>query len=129
MVNGLNPNGDSAVPVYAEERSYAGQGAKEPHAENSITQPSARSRDAALGQVEPAPVFEDEHVADLARTMHKRVTRNLERTGRLARESDLGEDSAPEPDLLAPISAASVQGRATLATESKPARRAPRPAP
>ena len=67
-----------------------------------------------------APTLEDEHVALLARTLQRRVTRYLQRKGHLSREPGQGDESAAEPDLLALISAASVQGRGVLPTESKP---------
>ena len=67
-----------------------------------------------------APPLEDEHVAELARTLQRRVTRYLERKGHLPREPGQGEDSTSEPELLALISAASVQGLGVLTPESKP---------
>ncbi len=48
------------------------------------------------------------------------MTRYLQRKGGLARESDHGDDSASEHDLLALISAASVEGRAALPAEKSP---------
>ena len=69
----------------------------------------------------PAPPLEDEHVAELSRTLHRRVTRYLQRKGRLPRESDVDDEaSSSEPDLLALISAASVQNSAALPAESQP---------
>jgi hypothetical protein len=67
-----------------------------------------------------APPLEDEHVALLARALQRRVTRYLQRKGHLPRESAQGDESASEPELLALISAASVQGRAALPVDSKP---------
>jgi hypothetical protein len=68
----------------------------------------------------PAPPLEDEHVAELARTLHRRVTRYLQRKGRLPREGDFDDEaSASEHELLALISAASVQNSTVLPTESQ----------
>ena len=48
-----------------------------------------------------APPLEDEHVALLAATLRRRVTRYLERRGRLPREEHVEHDDAPpEPKLL-----------------------------
>lgn len=67
-----------------------------------------------------APPLEDEHVALLARTLERRVTRYLQRKGHFPRESAQGDESESEPELLGLISAASVQGLGVLPTESKP---------
>ena len=52
-----------------------------------------------------APPLGDEHVALLARTLARRVTRYLQRKGQLPREPGQGDDSASEPEQLALISA------------------------
>ncbi len=67
----------------------------------------------------PASPIEDSDVEELARTLQRRVTRYLGREGHLPRESAV-DDKSSEPELLALISAASVQGGAALPTESKP---------
>ena len=68
----------------------------------------------------PAPPLEDEDVAQLTQTLQRRVTRYLQRKARLPREPSEADDSACEPELLALISAASVQGQAALPADSKP---------
>ena len=67
-----------------------------------------------------APPLEDEHVALLARTLQRRVTRYLQRKGHLPSESAQGDESESESELLALISAASVQNRGVLTPESNP---------
>ena len=66
-----------------------------------------------------ASPLEDSDVEELARTLQRRVTRYLERRGHLPRESAVDDESS-ERELLALISAASVQGGAALQPESKP---------
>jgi len=77
------------------------------------------------GQLAPrfhaAAPLEDEHVAELAAALRRRVTRYLQRLGRLPRENDVEhDDTAPEPDLFERICAASVQGHGALFPESPP---------
>jgi len=67
-----------------------------------------------------APSLEDQQVAQLAATLRRRVTRYLERRGRLSRESDALHDDESQPELLALICAASVQGSGALFPESPP---------
>ncbi len=80
---------------------------------------------AQLAPAQLAPKFhaasplEDSDVEELAHTLQRRVTRYLEREGHLPREPALDDESS-EPELLAQISAASVQGGAALRAESKP---------
>ncbi len=47
-----------------------------------------------------APPLADADVEQLTRTLHRRVTRYLQRKGHLAREHEVDHDSTPEPDLL-----------------------------
>lgn len=54
-----------------------------------------------------AAPLEDGHVAEFVRALHRRVTRDRQRQGRLSREHDVGGDPAAEPDLLEPLNAAS----------------------
>jgi len=67
-----------------------------------------------------APPLEDEDVAELVRALQRRVTRYLQRNGKLAREVGIDGDSDSEPELLALINAASVEGRAALPAEKSP---------
>ena len=54
-------------------------------------------------------------------TLRRRVTRDLPRLGRLPREDGVGHDDATlDPDLLAQICAASVQGYGALFPKSPP---------
>ena len=54
-------------------------------------------------------------------TLRRRVTRDLPRLGRLPREDDVEDDDATlDPDLLAQIYAASVQGYGALFPKSLP---------
>jgi len=66
----------------------------------------------------PARELEDEDVERLTTRLQRRITRHLERRGRLARDAS-EEAAAPEPEepLLAELAAASIQGRTALGPE------------
>ena len=68
----------------------------------------------------PAAPLEDEEVEQLTCTLHRRITRYLQRHGHLPRdkESDGPPDSEPDEPLLAQLGAASVQGRVALGQDS-----------
>ena len=69
-----------------------------------------------------APPLDDADVEQLTRTLARRVTRYLRRRGHLPRESEGEHGGAPELDepLFAELCAASVQGRAAVASHSSP---------
>jgi hypothetical protein len=87
---------------------------------------------------QPSAPLTDADVAELVEQLARRITRHLERQGRLARaHATVDADESPEHDapLFAQLCAASIQGGAALAPESsRPIarlgqRRSPRPAP
>lgn len=87
---------------------------------------------------QPAAPLTDADVAELVEQLARRITRYLERQGRLPRAHtpiDADESAELDASLFDQLCAASIQGGATLAPESSPPiarlgqRRPPRPPP